>query len=118
MSCLGRTDPPSHQWIFVTDTTDAEYPPEDFSPEALVDRLGEILAEHAGAKEDDAVLPVESVSGLRRPQLSNLRSITSIYQLQPFFSRASMDTFEGVYNNAGIDWDAIEDGLTNEIFEG
>lgn len=36
-----------HQWMFVTDTTDAVYPPEDFSPEAIMDRLNEIISEHA-----------------------------------------------------------------------
>ena len=32
--------------MFVTDTTDAAYPPEDFLPEAIMDRLSEILSEH------------------------------------------------------------------------
>lgn len=36
----------SHQWMFVTDTTDAAYPPEDFLPESIMDRLSEILSEH------------------------------------------------------------------------
>jgi hypothetical protein len=35
-----------HQWMFVTDTTDAVYPPEDYNPEAIMDRLSEILSEH------------------------------------------------------------------------
>lgn len=66
------------------------------------------------------VVPPVAVSdnGLRRPQLSGVNAITSLHQLQPFFSRASIDTFEGVYNNTGTDWDAIEDGLTQEIFKG
>jgi hypothetical protein len=46
-----------------------------------------------------------------------VRALTSLHQLQPFFSRASIDTFEGVYNDAGVDWDAIEEGLNAEIFE-
>jgi hypothetical protein len=32
--------------MFVTDTTDAAYPPEDFLPESIMDRLSEILSEH------------------------------------------------------------------------
>lgn len=44
--------------------------------------------------------------------------MSSLKQLQPFFSRASIETFEGVYADTGVDWDAIEDGLVNEIFEG
>jgi hypothetical protein len=34
--------------MFVTDTTDAAYPPEEYSPEALMDRLAEILIANAG----------------------------------------------------------------------
>ncbi len=37
----------SHQWMFVTDTTDAAYPPEDYSPEAIMDRLSEITIEQS-----------------------------------------------------------------------
>jgi hypothetical protein len=35
-----------HQWIFVTDTTDAVYPPEDISPDAIMDTIAEILRDH------------------------------------------------------------------------
>jgi hypothetical protein len=37
----------SHQWMFVTDTTDAVYPPESWSPYAIMDRLSEILSKTA-----------------------------------------------------------------------
>jgi len=37
----------SHQWMFVTDTTDAVYPSEDFTPEAIMDTLAEILREQS-----------------------------------------------------------------------
>ena len=33
--------------MFVTDTTDAVYPPEDYTPEAIMDRLAEIMLEHS-----------------------------------------------------------------------
>lgn len=33
--------------MFVTDTTDAAYPPEDHHSEAIMDQLSDILAEHA-----------------------------------------------------------------------
>ncbi|KAK8861427.1 hypothetical protein IAR55_002246 [Kwoniella newhampshirensis] len=114
-----------HQWMFVTDTTDAAYPPEEHTPEAIMDRLSDILAEGAvhGAgpdKDTDAqslLLPDQhDVSGLRRPRLSSVKSLTSLYQLQSFFSRASMDTFEGVYENVGVDWEVVEEGLNGEIF--
>jgi hypothetical protein len=37
--CLHR---PSHQWVFVTDTVDAVYRPDNWSPEAMMDRLAEV----------------------------------------------------------------------------
>lgn len=30
----------------MTDTTDAVYPPEDFSPDAIMDTIAEILRDH------------------------------------------------------------------------
>lgn len=41
----------------------------------------------------------------------------SLQQLQMFFARASMDTFESVYAEAAVDWDGIEEGLLSEIFD-
>lgn len=132
----------SHQWMFVTDTTDAAFPPEDFLPEAIMDRLSEILSEHSHvrvrpplhsyslpAKKADACTlqqnhgPVvldgydEDQQSLRRPRLTALRHLSSLTQLQPFFARASIDTFEGVYSDQGTDWEAVEAGLDHEIFE-
>ena len=34
-----------HQWIFITDTVDAIYRPDEWSPEALVDQLSETIGE-------------------------------------------------------------------------
>lgn len=68
----------------------------------------------------DNALAIEIADGTRprRPHLARVRALSSLHQLQPFFSRASIDTFEGVYSDAGVDWDAIEEGLNAEIFEG
>ena len=97
-----------------------------------MDRLAEILLEHAGSQvghtseivtnpqgvqQFDPLSPRDRITP-RRPQLSKIKTLTSLRQLQPFFSRASIETFEGVYADAGVDWDAIEDGLVSEIFEG
>jgi hypothetical protein len=125
--------------MFVTDTTDAAYPPEEFTPEGIMDRLSEILSENNQSVPVGFLrvprLPIvienlqhspasllfgsDDISSLlRRPRLNSIRTLTSLHQLQPFFSRASVDTFEGVYSNAKVDWDAVEDGLLGEIFEG
>lgn len=54
---------------------------------------------------------------LRRPHLTSVHTLSSLYQLQPFFARASIDTYEGVYGSRGVDWETVEDGLNAEIFE-
>lgn len=111
-----------HQWMFVTDTTDAAYPPEDYAPDAMMDKLAELLSE-LGSKGGDTELSLSEPSlvltsplnrlpnSLRRPRLSEVTSIVSLQQLQMFFARASMDTFESVYAEAAVDWNGIEEGL-------
>ena len=42
----------SHQWIFITDTVDAIYKPENWTPAALLDRLSDVAGQ----------LPSEGVS--------------------------------------------------------
>jgi len=39
-----------HEWMFVTDTVDAIYPPDHWSPQAIMDRIGEVLSNSALAK--------------------------------------------------------------------
>jgi hypothetical protein len=87
-----------------------------------MDRLAEILID-LGGEGDQQVRAFEPLSPReritpRRPQLSKFKTLSSLKQLQPFFSRTSIETFEGVYADAGVDWDAIEDELVSEIFEG
>ncbi|ODO06352.1 hypothetical protein L198_01584 [Cryptococcus wingfieldii CBS 7118] len=115
-----------HQWMFVTDTTDAAYPPEEFVPESIMDRLADVLSELDNkpspnlSQEELVPLASPTTQGpapLRRPRLSGVKTMTSLHQLQPFLARASMDTFESVYGDYGVDWDGIEESLTGEIFD-
>ncbi|OCF74855.1 hypothetical protein I204_03697 [Kwoniella mangroviensis CBS 8886] len=115
-----------HQWMFVTDTTDAVYPTEGYDPEALMDCLSNILSDNGGHRGrsgsdkspyEPLLLSEQSENGARKPRLSSVRTLNSIYQLQPFFSRASIDTFEGVYGGVGVDWETVEEGLSEEIFD-
>lgn len=40
----------SHQWIFITDTVDAIYRPDDWYPEAILDRLAEVVGDLPAAE--------------------------------------------------------------------
>lgn len=67
---------------------------------------------------------LSSVSGsgslvpLRRPLLGNIKQLSNIKDLLPFFSQVSMSSFESVYGLGGPDWELIERGLLVEMFEG
>ncbi|KAG2022683.1 hypothetical protein CC2G_000411 [Coprinopsis cinerea AmutBmut pab1-1] len=112
-----------YQWIFVTDTIDAVYRPEEWFPEAMLDQLAEI----AGSLPMDSNLDSDATHTetspnqppMRRPLLNNLRQIESMRELVPFFSNVSITSYESVYASGGnVDWDAVENGLMNDMFDG
>ncbi|EJF67133.1 hypothetical protein DICSQDRAFT_151482 [Dichomitus squalens LYAD-421 SS1] len=114
-----------HQWIFITDTVDAVYRPEDWSPEALLDQLAEVVGAlpipESDARPPVSHLPTPSATAaqMRRPLLQSLRQIDSVRDLVPFFSAASISSYESVYNSGGVvDWPAVERGLLEDLFEG
>lgn len=85
-----------------------------------MDRLTDILAQAGTVKPVANAVEIQTndSSAPRKPHLANVKALSSLQQLQPFFARASIETFEGVYADVGVDWDTIEEGLTGEIFEG
>lgn len=113
--------------MFVTDTVDAIYPPNTWSPQAIMDRLGEILSEpHVTPLLASAqvltppALPLPNGKRfLRGPKLI-ARRVDKITDLQVFFSGISLSSFESVYDSGSgkIDWEAVEKVLVEEIFEG
>ncbi|KIJ53578.1 hypothetical protein M422DRAFT_73885 [Sphaerobolus stellatus SS14] len=125
-----------HQWMFITDTVDAVYRPDNWMPEALLDQLAEIAsdlpipdskpagvidsaANYDGRLDTALTYENEESTPLRRPLLTHIHHIDSIRDLVPFFSHVSIASYEGVYHtNGNVDWRAIEKGLLEEMFEG
>ncbi|CDO73123.1 hypothetical protein BN946_scf185007.g177 [Trametes cinnabarina] len=114
-----------HQWIFITDTVDAIYRPDGWFPAALLDRLAEVVgalpSTESGAPRSAAQAQTPSVPNrpMRRPLLQFMRQIDSIRDLVPFFSTASISSYESVYHSGGlIDWQAVEQSLLEDLFEG
>ncbi|EJD54553.1 hypothetical protein AURDEDRAFT_156337 [Auricularia subglabra TFB-10046 SS5] len=129
-----------HEWMFVTDTVDAVYRPDEWFPESLMDQLAEIVGDLPVPASNDLSEPATAVPSsfalstdveqnpgddiplsrnLRRPLLDDVRNITSIRELGPFFASVSIQAFEGVYASIGganVDWDAVENGLLTELF--
>lgn len=52
----------SHQWMFITDTVDAAYPPEIWTPQATMDRLGEIINQRSDLMNQSHTGPRASIS--------------------------------------------------------
>ncbi|GAA5992102.1 hypothetical protein JCM5350_006348 [Sporobolomyces pararoseus] len=124
-----------HEWMFVTDTVDAIYPPDAWLPQAIMDRLGEILSDPlhtTTAPTLPAIFsspePVSSTPtstdisstrvSARRPLLA-ARRLSSISELEPFFATVSLSAYESIYNSGNkIDWAAVESLLERDLFEG
>ncbi|THV06503.1 hypothetical protein K435DRAFT_960479 [Dendrothele bispora CBS 962.96] len=114
-----------HQWMFITDTVDAIYRPDGWSPEAMMDQLAEIVGNmpRAESHTNGQLAPAFSVLGnqrpMRRPLLGSMRQIDSMRDLIPFFSGISISSYESIYASAGnVDWDTVEKGLMEDMFDG
>ncbi|KAG8967964.1 hypothetical protein FRC03_008985 [Tulasnella sp. 419] len=113
-----------HQWIFVTDTVDAIYRPDNWVPESIMDQLAEVIGGPSNAQSvvrpHVRTIPVSIHAGepklaqssdldeshnnrihsLRQPTLGALHSINSITELTPFVSSISIATYENIYRSA------------------
>ncbi|QRW09045.1 hypothetical protein RhiLY_08044 [Ceratobasidium sp. AG-Ba] len=114
-----------HQWMFVTDTMDAVYRPDTWTPTSLMDQLAEIIGGLPRLEQSTAVLPSPttnhssfpgSTQNQRRPLLGAIRRVDRLGELLPFFSHVSIALYEGVYAGGIPDMEAIERGLLEEMF--
>lgn len=113
--------------MFVTDTVDAMYPPDSWSPQAIIDRLGDILAHGSrspmlsAGTQDKGVLEEEKIDGhvSRRVPFLRKRRIDKLSDLEPFFARISLANYEAVYNaGTRLDMAEVEHQIVLDIFEG
>ena len=108
--------------MFVTDTFDAIYPPDAWVPQAIMDRLGEILSDPHRIVPVPPITPSipsdHSLTVPRKPLLT-IRRIDTISAIEPFFSSVSLAAYESVYSSSGgVDWTAVEKGLEEDLFDG
>ncbi|TRM61588.1 hypothetical protein BD626DRAFT_598473 [Schizophyllum amplum] len=116
-----------HEWMFVTDTVDAIYRPDDAFPEAMMDQLAEIagaLPTATPAIGNGTFSPVGASTfavgrPLRRPFLANIKQVETVRDLVPFFSNVSMASYESLYaSNGNVDWEAVHKSLMEDMFDG
>ncbi|KAI1607962.1 Dopey, N-terminal-domain-containing protein [Exophiala viscosa] len=102
-----------HEWLFVTDTVDAVYPPENFKSAAIAD----LIALTKGEKEIE--LPSVSDDEARRPWLCtdmSRRMDNPEALLRPFFRQLSIHAFEDTYSLQAVDLEACRSDLLADLF--
>ncbi|SPO39006.1 related to DOP1 - strong similarity to developmental regulatory gene, dopey (dopA) [Pseudozyma flocculosa] len=111
-----------HQWMFVTDTVDVVYAPDDWVAESIMDRLATMpptesmtaSTQHedpfsfdSPSDLDHATLrggssnkkgPGAGAKKRRTPHLNARRHVGRIEELLPFLQRISLDSYEAVYH--------------------
>ncbi|KAJ5168738.1 uncharacterized protein N7482_004332 [Penicillium canariense] len=112
------------EWLFVTDTIDAVYPPNRWEPVALADEVSQSFGPRSvfsPAMHVDATEPA-SRGGLKRPWLisDQIRETAKdeIVErvLRPFFDRLSIYVFESTYGMESADLGVCRDDLLADLF--
>ena len=112
------------EWLFVTDTTDAVYPPDRWEPVALAHEVSHSfgsgkMAPVSHLHDGTTVAP----PGFKRPWLMS-DSIRDMAKdeiidrvLRPFFDRLSIHAFESTYSMGVPDIRACRDDLLADLFD-
>jgi hypothetical protein len=101
-----------HEWLFITDTIDAIYPPATYPSIAAADTVHFDGVDHVD-------IPSSSLNAGRRPWLAtglSRQPKESRALLGSFFSQLSIRAFEGTYSLDPIDMDACRQDLLADIF--
>ncbi|KAJ5081607.1 hypothetical protein NUU61_009871 [Penicillium alfredii] len=111
------------EWLFVTDTIDAVYPPNRWEPVALADEVSHSFKPREVVSPMIPEEPSESVShGLKRPwlisdQIREMAKDEIVEQvLRPFFDRLSIRVYERTYGMESADLAVCRDDLLADLF--
>lgn len=108
------------EWIFVTDTIDAIYPPAGWEPIALADEVSQTLGRWGASSPIPG--DFNEIKGLKQPWLSSTRiretakdEIVDLV-LKPFFARLSIYAFENTYSLGVADTSVCTADLLADLF--
>ncbi|KAL4979041.1 protein dopey [Aspergillus desertorum] len=110
------------EWLYVTDTVDAIYPPEQFEPTALADEVSHNLGVRWSTSSDPAREAANLHHGVRHPGLAadwireTAKDEIVDRVLRPFFDQLSIHAFESTYNISSPDLEACRDDLLADLF--
>ncbi|EEP76156.1 conserved hypothetical protein [Uncinocarpus reesii 1704] len=110
------------EWLFVTDTIDAIYPPDQWQSVALADEVAQAL----GTGQNGSMSHLQE-GGEREGDFNRLWLGTDLSRetakdeivdrlLRPFFARLSIHAFESTYSMENPDWGACKNDLLADLF--
>jgi hypothetical protein len=110
-----------HEWLFVTDTLDAIYPPNGWRSSALIDKVAQTAhRSETPVTAHPGHLP-EFSNELRRPWLCS-DTTRGVGQndvldklLRPFFAQLSIHAFERTYSLGVVHWEACVNDLIADL---
>ncbi|PWY70957.1 hypothetical protein BO70DRAFT_432047 [Aspergillus heteromorphus CBS 117.55] len=110
------------EWLYVTDTIDAVYPPERFEPMALADEISQSLGARRSASGELLGEASDPSHGTKQPSLTADRIRETAKDeivervLRPFFDQLSIHAFESTYNMGHPRLDVCRDDLLADLF--
>ncbi|KAL3471884.1 Dopey, N-terminal-domain-containing protein [Aspergillus californicus] len=110
------------EWLYVTDTVDAVYPPERFEPTALADEVSHNLGVRWSTSSDTPGGSTDLHRGVRYPGLTadwireSAKDEIVDRVLRPFFDQLSIHAFESTYSVSSPNIDACRDDLLADLF--
>ncbi|KAL4887184.1 protein dopey [Aspergillus karnatakaensis] len=110
------------EWLYVTDTVDAVYPPERFESTALADEVSHNLGVRWSTSSDPPRESTDLHRGVRYPGLTadwireTAKDEIIDRVLRPFFDQLSIHAFESTYSISNPDLDACRDDLLADLF--
>ncbi|OQE26848.1 hypothetical protein PENSTE_c005G09638 [Penicillium steckii] len=112
------------EWLFVTDTIDAVYPPDRWEPISLADEVSQSFGPRGAISPTvpGEVSEPQARNGLKRPWLISDRIRETAKDeivervLRPFFDRLSIYVFESTYGMENVDTGACLDDLLADLF--
>ncbi|RMJ21195.1 cellular morphogenesis regulator DopA [Aspergillus sp. HF37] len=119
---LGPDDFQLLEWLFVTDTTDAVYPPERWEPTALADEVSQSFGLRSATSSNGPGDADGSAHGGKQPWLTSdwiretAKDEVVERVLRPFFDRLTIYAFESTYSMGSPNVQACQDDLLADLF--
>ncbi|KAL4869053.1 hypothetical protein BDV12DRAFT_88591 [Aspergillus spectabilis] len=110
------------EWLYVTDTVDAVYPPERFESTALADEVSHNLGVRWSTSSEPPRESTDLHRGVRYPGLTadwireTAKDEIIDRVLRPFFDQLSIHAFESTYSISSPDLEACRDDLLADLF--